>query len=205
MNIMIVGRHGRMNQLIAQQSAERGFSLCVLGSDDHQNEIDVLIDFSGAGAWYAIDRFFENHCAAFVSGTTGLQQEHWQLFKKWSLQQPVYHTPNFSPGINALREMIKAINRDGWQIDIKESHHTHKKDCPSGTSLLLAQDLGLTQDSITSERYGDNPGEHVITMRRPDELLCLSHRVFNRSLFAKAALDVACWLKNLPPGDYSQR
>ena len=46
---------------------------------------------------------------------------------------------NFSLGVAVLSELVEraAAALPGWDCDIVESHHVHKKDAPSGTALAL--------------------------------------------------------------------
>jgi 4-hydroxy-tetrahydrodipicolinate reductase len=51
---------------------------------------------------------------------------------------------NFSLGVAVLAELVEraAAALPGWDCDIVESHHVHKKDAPSGTALTLGQAAG---------------------------------------------------------------
>lgn len=204
MNIMIMGQHGRMNSLIKKRAHELGFGIELFSrTAEPKNKIDVIIDFSSPDAWPDLDIFFKRYSVPFVTGTTGLKEHDYELLKNWSKQQPVYHSPNFSPGITALRALLKQHSWAGWEIEISECHHTTKKDAPSGTALLLADDLQFSKDKILVSRKDDHPGLHRIVLRTPAEELLLQHTVFNREIFAQGAIDVASRLKDLPPGDYS--
>ena len=201
MNIMIVGQNGRMNTLVAQQAAQRQWGVVVFTPQAQlQDKIDVVIDFSAPEAWLALDDFFKKCPLPLISGTTGLGEQHWALFHQWSQRQPVYHAPNFSPGIRALRAALQQHSWGGWEIEMRERHHSGKKDAPSGTALLLARDLGFDPSQIGVSRQGDHCGEHQVVFRRAGEQLVLEHQATSRDIFATGALDLAPWIKEQPPG-----
>lgn len=204
MNIMIMGQHGRMNSLIKKQAYELGFHVELFDCTvEPKNKVDVIIDFSSPDAWSDLDVFFKRHAVPFVTGTTGLNECHYEQLKAWAKQQPVYHSTNFSLGITALRALLQEHCWEGWEIEISECHHTTKKDAPSGTALFLAEDLQFNKEKILVSRQHAHPGLHRIVLRTAGEELLLQHTVFNREVFVQGAIDKALWLKDLPPGDYS--
>ena len=56
---------------------------------------------------------------------------------------------------------------------------------------------------ILSERSGESAGEHKITLKRPNELIEISHSALDRSLFADGALEAVKWISNQTPGLYT--
>src|SRR6185503_10025333 len=74
--------------------------------------------------------------------------------------------PNFSIGVAAFGEIVKAAARalkgaPGFEAHMVETHHSAKKDAPSGTAAnlekLAASELGRAI-AITSVRVGSVPG-----------------------------------------------
>ena len=63
------------------------------------------------------------------------------------------------------------IDTRGYELSISETHHTDKKDAPSGTALSLQQtvrDAAPELDAaITSQREGDVAGIHSCRPARP--------------------------------------
>ena len=90
-------------------------------------------------------------------------------------------------------------------ITIHESHHTHKKDSPSGTAIALADALRasggvISNTDIQSIREGEVVGDHRVTFAMENEIISLEHRALNRNLFAVGALRIADWLRHQPAG-----
>ena len=56
---------------------------------------------------------------------------------------------------------------------------------------------------IKSYREGNNPGEHTVSISLDNELIELTHRAEDRSIFALGALKGAVWLTQRPAGLYS--
>jgi 4-hydroxy-tetrahydrodipicolinate reductase len=114
---------------------------------------------------------------------------------------------NFSLGVAVLEDLVRRATAalPGWQAQIRETHHVHKLDAPSGTALSLARAAqagsGRTPD-IESLRVGEVIGEHLIELRGPGETLELGHKAGNRDIFALGALHAASLLAGRAPGSY---
>jgi len=97
----------------------------------------------------------------------------------------------------------------GFDIDIVETHHTMKKDAPSGTALRIAAALrqrgraNLPDDRIHAIRSGDIIGEHEVRFAGPGERITLIHSATSRDLFARGALQAAAFLARQPAGWYT--
>jgi 4-hydroxy-tetrahydrodipicolinate reductase len=97
-----------------------------------------------------------------------------------------------------------AARLPGWDCDIVESHHVHKKDAPSGTALTLgaaAEASGATPH-YASLRAGDIVGEHLVQFTGQGERIELIHRATDRDIFARGAVHAAAWLQGRPAGRY---
>jgi 4-hydroxy-tetrahydrodipicolinate reductase len=136
----------------------------------------------GTTGWY--DRLGEVTKIAAESGTALL----------WS--------PNFSLGVNVLIELSRqagTLMRELTDFDVHlvETHHTKKKDAPSGTAIAIAK---ATSDGLdrpvptTSVRVGAVPGTHELIFDSAFEQLILSHVARDRRVFAEGALVAAEWL-----------
>ena len=104
-------------------------------------------------------------------------------------------------GLDAARAL------PGWDCDIVESHHVHKKDAPSGTALSLGQAAaaGGASARYASLRAGDIVGEHLVQLAGQGERIELVHRAMDRDIFARGALQAATALAGSAPGLYSMR
>ena len=92
---------------------------------------------------------------------------------------------------------------------LKEIHHIHKLDAPSGTALTLAEGVlkeshltdweldGSSKDklSIQSIRKGEVPGTHSISYHSKIDQISIEHEAFGRDGFALGAVIAAEWLK----------
>ena len=116
---------------------------------------------------------------------------------------------NFSVGVNIFFELNKflaeAISRQQSAISytpsIKEIHHVHKLDKPSGTARTLAEGLrvtgyGLQDSEIESIREGEVPGTHEVTWDSEEDTIIITHVAKGRRGFALGAVLAAESLKS---------
>ena len=78
-----------------------------------------------------------------------------------------------------------------------ETHHSAKKDAPSGTAGALARTAEAAFGrplAITSVRVGSVPGTHELIFDAPFEQVRLVHEARDRRVFAEGALVAARWL-----------
>lgn len=190
--VTIVGKKGKMgNAIVSEIDKDPALTLSESG--------EVIIDFSTPeGTLQAISMG-----KPLVSGTTGLNTKHFELMKNLSKKVPVLYSPNFSYGVNLLFEIAKAYSHQLKNIatlSIEETHHTSKKDAPSGTALQLGELLEVT--NITSNRVKETIGIHKLNILFDDEELILQHKANSRAAFAKGALNAVKFLLNRPPKLY---
>ena len=124
---------------------------------------------------------------------------------------PCVWTSNFSTGVNTLfwiTGKVAEIVGPQWEVEIVETHHTAKKDAPSGTAKSLQQ---VIRQAIGKEapahalRIGDVVGDHTVTFGTAGERIELSHRASSRETFARGALRAAKWAVTQKPGLYDMR
>jgi 4-hydroxy-tetrahydrodipicolinate reductase len=159
-------------------------------------DCDVLIDFSSPHA------LRENLSAGkpIVIGTTG--HLDFSLIEQAAQYLPVFYAPNFSIGAAILNRIAAFVSEHfPSDIDLIETHHSGKKDSPSGTALHLAKNLPNCR--IHSIRSGKTIGNHTLIFNNGEEELTLSHQAQNREAFAKGALAAAHFLIGKPPGLYN--
>ncbi len=183
---------------------------------------DVVIDFSRPEATLKLLK--ENSGTPLMIGTSGFTQEQREQITQAALSIPIVLTSNTSVGVAVMKkvckEMAQAFGAD-YDIDIFEMHHRGKVDAPSGTAISLGQSLaqvpGFHLNDHTDRsgprekgaiefavaRGGGVPGDHSVIYAGEKEVLTLSHRALDRSLFAQGALRAALWLQDKEPGLYS--
>ena len=138
-----------------------------------------------------------------VVGTTGWYGELDQVRERVQKKNGgLLWAPNFSLGVALAKalciragELLRGM--EGYDVHISETHHTQKKDAPSGTALMLRDALGaLGQEvPITSVRTGDVPGHHEVAIDSTYDTVVVSHDVRSRRVFADGALRAALWLR----------
>lgn len=231
LRLCVAGCFGRMGQaIIAQANNDADVSVEVGTSRDinhkkdklpnlkvsslhdlSSNDFDVCIDFTLPESTIAhLDRL-ANIRRPVVIGTTGLSDEHLSVIDSFSKQIPIVLAPNTSIGVNimySLVELAAKIVPGDWRISIDETHHTHKKDNPSGTAIKLKE---VMQKHISStircegKREGEVIGTHNVRLLGQNEELVVTHEAKDRSLFAEGAILAAKWLSIQKPGLYSMK
>lgn len=189
---------------------------------------DVVIDFTSAEVLGAFLDIAYRTQTPLVIGTTGLVESHYMLLKKASSELPILYSQNMTFGIHLLASILENIAgalKEDFDTEIIDFHHRHKKDAPSGTSLLFGKAIAKGQNiplqeiavfnrssarqsgeiGFSSVRAGNVYGEHTVLFASDDEILELSHRALTRSVFAKGAVKAALWLKSQKPGLYTFR
>ena len=190
-------------------------------------DIDVLVDFSVPSASTRAVTQAATTGIGSVVGTTGFDDEERDLLQRASSSSPVLVAPNFSRGIQALIDTLDtAVERlPGYDIELTETHHNHKRDAPSGTAERLLETIAAhrpeaervhgrsgvaprsdTEIGVHARRAGTIRGEHEVMLADNHEVLRLVHRAEDRGVFAAGALDAAAWLSGREPGwyDFSQ-
>ncbi len=173
---------------------------------------DVLIDFSLPEATATVVQAAVTGRVPLVCGVSGLDDGQMAQLVEAARSIAVVYDRNMSQGIAVLENLAReAAGRLGeaFEVAIRETHHVHKKDAPSGTALKLgeaiARSIGIDPVSIRyeSERRGEVPGDHVITFSSPTETLTLGHSVTTRNVFAEGAIRAARWIAGKPPGCFT--
>ena len=188
------------HQVVARYDRQSGFSEQPLG--------DVVIDVSHYAQTPKIVAFAVEHQLPLVIGTTALSDATQVAIEEASHEIAICQASNFSVGANVLMRLVAmtAEALPGFEIHIKETHHRHKIDAPSGTtkSLQAAMEAvgveGVTHESI---REGEVVGTHAVTFSGPDESISLTHEATDRGVFARGALLAAERLVGRPPGLYA--
>lgn len=168
---------------------------------------DVAIDFSLPEAFDPVLALCIERGVPLVSGTTGLGDSQRAAIDAAAARIPVVWAANFSLGVAVLAELVERAARmlAGWDCDIVEAHHVHKKDAPSGTALALGgrAEAGGAAPRYASLRAGDIVGEHTVQFATAGERIELVHRATNRDVFARGALHVARAVVGREPGLYA--
>lgn len=204
--VAVIGAAGRMGQEILTL-IEDSDTMLLHSAIDRNNlkdmvGCDVAIDFTNReGTINNLGLYGKNHIPVVI-GTTGFSAEELTLLQQAALHTTMFWSPNMALGPNLLAQLAQQAARtlgSEFAIDIIEAHHIHKKDAPSGTALMIGNNI---DDKVTyhSIRGGDIIGEHSVKFSGPGEQIILSHQAQNRSIFARGALAIAKWLITQKPG-----
>ncbi len=174
---------------------------------------DVVIDFSLPEGTERVLEAVVRHGKPLVCGVTGLNESQLALLVGASDQVPLVFDRNMSLGIaileKSVREAAASLGAD-FAVRVSEVHHVHKKDAPSGTALKLGEaiassrgETGTGAVQFETERRGEIPGDHEVTMASTTEKLTFAHSVTTRQVFVDGALAAAAWVIGKAPGRYS--
>ncbi|WAC06032.1 MAG: 4-hydroxy-tetrahydrodipicolinate reductase [Methanoregula sp.] len=184
---------------------------------------DVLIDFTVAGAAVENVRIAARYNIALVVGTTGFTPEQRKVMTDAVTgHSPAVISSNFSVGVNIFWQVLRDAARllKDYDIEVIEGHHRNKKDAPSGTAKtilqILDEEVGARQKMYGREgmterkneigvhvvRGGDIVGDHAVLFSKNFETITLSHRAYDRAVFASGALLAARWVVGKKPGIY---
>ncbi|KAF1698203.1 4-hydroxy-tetrahydrodipicolinate reductase [Pseudoxanthomonas jiangsuensis] len=230
LRVLIHGASGRMGQALMRLAAESPANWQVVAAVTRRApaqrvvdgvphfaaaelagvpDFDAAIDFSLPEGFDPVLALCVARARPLVSGTTGLSPEQRGKLDAAAATIPLLWASNFSVGVAVLNELVERAARalPGWDCDIVESHHVHKKDAPSGTALTLGESAqqGGAQPRYASLRAGDIVGEHLVQFAGQGERIELVHRATNRDIFARGALQAASGLAGRAPGAYTMR
>ncbi len=228
-----------MGREIEQILKERGHETALIIDTDnaaeldaaHLAEIDVAIEFTTPQTAYDNIRTCLEAGTAVVSGTTGWTDRLPELQALCRERGgAMFYASNYCLGVNLLfrlnRELAAMVERlhAAYDVRIEETHHTQKKDAPSGTAITLAEGVignlttkrtwvnyapgiecaaNRTEDPaaaapeqlvISSVREGTVPGTHTVSYESEDDVLELRHTIKNRRTLALGAVVAAEFL-----------
>ena len=190
-------------------------------------DVDVVIDFSNAGAVDELLDYCVKKSLPVVLCTTGLSDEQVKKVDECSEKIAVLKSANMSMGINLLLKLLKdaakVLAPAGYDIELVEKHHNQKLDAPSGTALALADSINEAMENeyeyvydrsqvrkkrdakeigISAVRAGTIVGEHEVIFAGTDEVIEFKHTAYSRSVFAKGAVEAGKFLAGQPAGMY---
>ena len=244
LRIILSGCNGKMGRVIADIITKKDDIDIVAGVDldisqngpfpvfksfdDITVAADVIIDFSNPAVLSDLLSYAKEKKLAAVIATTGFSDEQIRLIYSAGAEIPVFFSFNMSLGINLLAELSRkaAVILGGFDIEIIEKHHNQKIDAPSGTAILLANEINdelkgkmtyeydrhskrekrtETEIGIHAVRGGTIVGEHEVIFAGRDEIITLSHSARSKEVFAVGAVNAAEFLNGKPNGIYSMK
>lgn len=209
--LAIVGM-GKMGHAIADLAPSRGWEV-VATLDEAETasgltraalgNADVAVEFTTPAAAPRNIRAIVAAGIPVVVGTTGWYDQFDAIKADVNSQSGALLTAtNFSLGVNIFQQIAATAARllgkaPGFEAHLVETHHSAKKDAPSGTAITLEQVAAKSwgrEIPITSVRTGFVPGTHEFIFDAPFEQIHLEHIARDRRVFAEGALLAAQWL-----------
>ncbi len=217
MNIALIG-YGKMGHAIEAIAQKRGHTITAIINSSNRERLtngalttcDVAIEFTAPEI--AKDNVVTclKQGVNVVSGTTGWNDDIAEA-QQAAIEnnRALLHASNFSIGVNIFFEVNKLLaslmnTHPEYDITIEETHHTHKKDAPSGTAITLAEQIlernehkkawslnFLNNPSIlpiVAHRIEQVPGTHVVKYHSAIDDLVMTHTAHSRDGFALGAV-----------------
>ncbi|MGE3529136.1 MAG: 4-hydroxy-tetrahydrodipicolinate reductase [Methyloceanibacter sp.] len=191
--------------------------------------VDGVLDFTSPASTVAFAALSAQGRIVHVIGTTGFSAADEAKIEAAARHATIVKAGNMSQGVNLLAVLAARVAEalgPEFDIEILEMHHRHKRDAPSGTSLLLgravaeARDVSLKERGVWTRdgdvgprregdigfaalRGGDVVGEHRVIFAGPGERIELAHIATDRGIFARGAVKAALWARGREPGLYA--
>ena len=192
---------------------ELGTSICaginVAADNEEIKNCDVLIEFSSPQATISHLEQAIKFGKKVVIGTTGLLDEEKIKIEKAAEKIAVVFSPNMSIGVNLFFDIIKRLSSKisgNYDIKIREAHHVHKKDAPSGTAKRISEIIensGKKVSDVKSIREDEIIGDHCVIFSSSVDTITLTHSAKTRDIFAAGALVAAKWVIDKRNGFYA--
>ena len=218
MKIGLLG-YGKMGKTIEKSAKERKHEIVYIADKNMEEgdleQADIAINFSVPdAAVFNIKKALQLNIPV-VCGTTGWLDKFEEITRFCEEKNTAFlYAANFSIGVNLffkLNDLAANLiepQKQEYKVSMKEIHHVHKLDAPSGTALSLAKPLlsndyfkewelngsGKEKLNIESTREGEVPGKHIVSYRSKVDEISLKHEAFNRDGFAQGAIIAAEWL-----------
>lgn len=225
MKIALIG-YGKMGKAIERIAMAKGHEIVLKIDLDNENDLnsenlskaDVAIEFTGPHS--ATDNLLKCASAGIpvVCGSTGWLESFSLVKEAFDKKGSAFiYASNFSIGVNIFFELNKKLaglmaTHKEYTVEMREIHHTQKKDAPSGTAITLAEQIqttipGLAQWvnrealnpgelSIISERVDPAPGTHLVRYLSPVDDIEIIHTAHSRDGFAGGAVLAAEFIYN---------
>jgi len=248
MKIMLIGYNGKMGRAIIEAAGKSEEFNIVVGIDinpaainvtfpvflspaDYNEKVDVIIEFYHHSAVDSHLEYAYKQKTPIVIATTGHTPEQINLIKSYSEKIAIFKSANMSIGANLVAELAKKtaiMLKNDFDIEIIEKHHNQKIDAPSGTALMIADEIssvfddsekpeyiydrhnirkarGKKEIGIHAVRGGTIIGEHEVIFAGTNELISISHSALSKEMFANGALAAARFLYGKAPGLYTMK
>lgn len=194
---------------------------------DIKEKADVIIDFSNPESLKDLLAYSRNTKTPIVIATTGYSDEELDMIKEISNEVPIFHSSNMSLGVNLLLKLVEVAAKalTNFDIEIIEKHHNKKVDAPSGTALMIANEIKNVLSSsefnygrhgvdakrkegeigIHAVRGGTIVGDHSVIFAGKDEVVEINHIASSKEIFAQGSMKAAKFIVNKENGYYNMK
>lgn len=169
-NILLNGANGNMGKAFKQyivnlnENSKYASNFDILYTIDKENtdlfnnikiKPDVIIDFSTPKATFLALDYAVQNLIPVVIATTGFDEDEEYKIKEFSEAIPIFKSSNMSEGIHIFSHLVSTLAQKldninpNVDIEIIEKHHRNKIDAPSGTALMIADNI----NKICSNKY----------------------------------------------------
>ncbi|MCR5624601.1 MAG: 4-hydroxy-tetrahydrodipicolinate reductase [Lachnospiraceae bacterium] len=245
-NIIMVGCNGHMGQTISNLVAADEEACIIAGVDINTEEksgypvfaniseftgnADAIIDFSSPKVLDSVLDYAIKTKTPLIECSTGFTEEDLNKIDEASKEVAIVKSANMSVGVNLIlnvvKDVVKKLAPEGFDVEIVEKHHNLKKDAPSGTALALADSINEAMDNqyeyvfdrsqvskprdkkelgISAVRGGSIVGEHDVIFAGIDEVITITHTAYSKAIFGKGSIAAAKFIKGKGPGRYDMR
>lgn len=166
--------------------------------------VDAVVDFSHIDAVYLYGEEVRQRGLMLVTAISAYPDGHRDYVRGLGISARVMSSPNITLGINFLL-MAAKLMRDiapFADVEILEQHFRDKPEV-SGTARIIAHELGLEDDKITSLRLGGIVGHHEVIFGFPHQTVRLIHSSIRREAFGTGVAFALQQLSTCQPGFYS--
>jgi 4-hydroxy-tetrahydrodipicolinate reductase len=201
MNIALIG-YGQMGKCIEKFSIKRGHKVKLKTNTTPRKDdllgIDVAIEFTNPQVTYKNLLICLENNIPTVCGTTGWIDQYDKIKEICLKHKGTFlFSSNFSIGVHIFFEINRYLSKllgHYSNISIEEFHHTKKKDSPSGTTITIAENVGKPGILITSKRFNNLSGIHIVKYQSYIDEIILKHSSHNRNGFALGAIIASEWI-----------
>jgi 4-hydroxy-tetrahydrodipicolinate reductase len=217
MRIALIG-YGKMGKAVEKTALSRGHEVVLKIDLDNGFEMtgenlsraDVAIEFTGpSSAPMNLIKCAEAGIPV-VCGSTGWLDDYLPVREAFEKNDGSFlYSSNFSIGVNIFFEINKKLAglisvHPEYHVEIREIHHTQKKDAPSGTAITIAEQImgeiptlknwvnrpgqNAGELPILSERVDPAPGIHEVKYHSVIDDIEIIHTAHNREGFAGGAV-----------------
>ncbi len=224
MKLVLIG-YGKMGKAIEEAALQKGHDIILKIDQPNLHEFtrenlanaDAAIEFTSPHSAYDNIKSCLEFGVPVVCGSTGWTEKLEEMKKICAEKKGTFiYSSNYSVGVNIFFEVNKKLaglmapHKD-YDVILEETHHTQKKDAPSGTAITLAEQVlkeikrkkqwvNEISDNpedleIISQRIDPAPGTHSIKYSSVIDDIEIIHTAHSRMGFAAGAVMAAEFAK----------